>query len=59
MRDVNFYCFGTFLVHNIVVVVNLKLWLEAYYQTYFFIISIWISIFGFKLTPVLYNLFDV
>lgn len=58
-KTANFSCFGTFLIHNVVVIVNLKLWLEAVYQSYMFILTIWVSILGFVLTTVIYNLFNL
>lgn len=56
---VNFFCFGTFMIHNVVVLVNLKLWLEAKYQSFWFIVTIVGSILSFVLTTVIYNLFDL
>lgn len=56
-QTANFYCFGTFMIHNVVVLVNLKLWLEAKYQSYWFIGFILGSIAVFIFTSVLYNLF--
>lgn len=55
----NFACFGTFMIHNLVVLVNLKLWMEAVYQSYLFIGTIWFSIFSFMITTFIYNLFDL
>lgn len=57
-HTVNFYCFGTFLIHNVVVLVNLKLWLVTTYQSYWFIFTIWLSILGFMITTFVYNLFN-
>lgn len=54
---VNFYCFGTFLMHNVVVLVNLKLWLVAKYQSSWFIVSVVGSIVLFVLSTLIYNLF--
>lgn len=54
---VNFYCFGTFLMHNVVVVVNLKLWFVARYQSNMFILSVVGSIAVFVLSTLVYNLF--
>lgn len=56
---VNFFCFGTFMIHNVVVLVNLKLWLEAKYQSFWFIGTVLGSISVFIVTTVLYNLFDL
>lgn len=56
---VNFYCFGTFMIHNVVVLVNLKLWLESRYHSYWFILSIVGSIAAFMLTTLIYNFFDL
>lgn len=57
-RTVNFLCFGVFMVHNVVVLVNLKLLIEAINKTYVFIATIWLSIFGFMGTTFIYNLFN-
>lgn len=57
-HTVNFYCYGTFLIHNVVVLVNLKLWLVTTYHSYWFIFTIWFSILGFVLSTFIYNLFN-
>lgn len=57
-QTVNFLCFGVFMVHNVVVLVNLKLLIEAIYKSYIFIATIWLSIFGFMATTFIYNLFN-
>ncbi|XP_058444324.1 phospholipid-transporting ATPase IF isoform X2 [Malaya genurostris] len=54
---VNFACFGTMMIHNVVVLANLKLLLEAIYRSYIFIATILLSIFGFMGTTFIYNLF--
>ena len=54
----DFFCFGTFMIHNVVVVVNLKLWLESKYQSYWFIATVIGSILAFMLTTVIYNVID-
>jgi len=46
------------MVHNVVVLVNLKLLIEAIYKSYIFIATIWLSIFGFMATTYIYNLFN-
>ncbi|XP_052565195.1 phospholipid-transporting ATPase IF isoform X2 [Culex pipiens pallens] len=56
---VNFACFGTIMIHNVVVLANLKLLLEAIYKSYIFIATILLSIFGFMGTTFIYNLFNV
>lgn len=48
-------CFGTILVHNVVVLVNLKLWLVARYQSFIFILTILGSISAFMISTVIYN----
>lgn len=58
-HTVNFFCFGTFMIHNVVVLVNLKLWLESKYQSYWFIVTVVGSILAFVVTTVIYNLFDL
>ncbi|KXJ73282.1 hypothetical protein RP20_CCG016146 [Aedes albopictus] len=57
-QTVNFACFGTMAIHNVVVVANLKLLLEAMNKSFIFIASIWLSIFGFMGTTFIYNLFN-
>lgn len=57
-RTVNFLCFGVFMVHNVVVLTNLKLLIEAIYKSYIFVATIWMSIFGFMGTTFIYNLFN-
>jgi phospholipid-translocating ATPase len=58
-HTVDFACFGTFMMHNVVVLVNLKLLMEAVYKNWWFIGTIMISIFGFIGTTFIYNLFDM
>ncbi|EAT35270.1 AAEL012549-PA, partial [Aedes aegypti] len=58
-ETVNFACFGTMAIHNVVVVANLKLLLEAMNKSMIFIASIWLSIFGFMGTTFIYNLFNL
>ncbi|XP_055617498.1 phospholipid-transporting ATPase IF isoform X2 [Toxorhynchites rutilus septentrionalis] len=55
----NFACFGTIMIHNVVVLANLKLLLEAIYRSYAFIATIMLSIFGFMGTTFIYNLLNV
>ncbi|XP_055585323.1 phospholipid-transporting ATPase IF isoform X2 [Uranotaenia lowii] len=55
----NFACFGTIMIHNVVVLANLKLLLEAIYRSYIFIATILLSIFGFMGTTFIYNLFNL
>lgn len=56
-RVVNFFCFGMAIMHNVVVLVNLKLVIEAIYKSYTFLASIWLSIFGAMGLTFIYNLF--
>lgn len=58
-ETVGFACFGTMTIHNVVVVANLKLLLEAMHKSFIFIASIWLSIFGFMGTTFIYNLFNL
>ncbi|XP_037918794.1 probable phospholipid-transporting ATPase IF isoform X4 [Hermetia illucens] len=55
-HTVSFTCFGTFIVHNVVILVNMKLWLEAIYQSYIFIATIWLSILAFIISTMIYNI---
>lgn len=48
--------YGTFMIHNVVFVVTIKLWLIARYQTLFFTMTITGSIFAFMASTVLYNI---
>lgn len=57
--NANLSCMGTFLIHNVVIVVNLKIWLEAKYQTWVFILSVILSILSFILSTFIYNLFNL
>ncbi|XP_062539523.1 phospholipid-transporting ATPase IF isoform X2 [Armigeres subalbatus] len=57
-QNVGFACFGTMAIHNVVVVANLKLLLEAIHKSFILIASIWLSIFGFMGTTFIYNLFN-
>lgn len=41
-----------------VVLVNLKLLIEAIYKSYIFVATIWLSVFGFIGTTFIYNLFN-
>lgn len=58
-RTVNFWCLGTFLMHNLVVVVNLKLLIDAVYKNYIFIATVWLSIFAFMGSTFVYNLLNM
>uniref|UniRef100_A0A182IMC6 Phospholipid-transporting ATPase n=1 Tax=Anopheles atroparvus TaxID=41427 RepID=A0A182IMC6_ANOAO len=53
---VSFSCFGTILIHNVVVLVNLKLILESIYRSYIFIATVLLSIFAFMGSTFVYNL---
>lgn len=56
---VNFFCYGTFMIHNVVVVVNLKLWLVANYQSNWFIFTVVGSIVTFMVTTLIYNVLEL
>ncbi|XP_016952023.1 phospholipid-transporting ATPase IF isoform X1 [Drosophila biarmipes] len=58
-QTVAFSCFGTLLMWTVVVVVNLKLWLESMYLSYWYIFTIIISILGFMITTVIYNVINL
>lgn len=51
--------YGTFMIHMVVFVVNLKLWLIARYQTFVFLASIFGSISIFVSSTVAHNFFYV
>lgn len=50
-------CFGTFLIHNVVFIVTLKLCLIARCQTFIFIITILTSVAAFMTSTLVYNWF--
>lgn len=54
-----FSMFGTFMMQAVVVVVNLKLWLESKYQTYWHIAFIWLSILAFVVTTAIYTVLNL
>ncbi|EDW29912.1 GL15838 [Drosophila persimilis] len=54
-----FSCFGTLLIWGVVIVVNLKLWLESMYLSYWYIFTLVISILGFMVTTVIYNVINL
>ncbi|XP_053667670.1 phospholipid-transporting ATPase IF [Anopheles marshallii] len=56
---VSFPCFGTILIHNVVVLVNLKLLIESIYKSYVFIATVLLSIFAFMGSTFVYNLLDI
>lgn len=49
--------FGTFMIHCVVLVVTIKLWLIARYQTFIYTISILISIIAFMVSTTVYSNF--
>lgn len=54
---VDLSAFGTFLIHNVVFIVTLKLWLIARNQTFIFIVTILGSVFAFMVSTMIYNCF--
>lgn len=57
-KTVDFLCFGVFIIHNVVVLTNLKIIIESIFKSYIFLSTIWLSIFGFVITTYIYNLFN-
>lgn len=55
IRTTDLASFGTFMIHNVVFVVTLKLWLIARYQTLIFTMTITGSVLAFMLSTVAYN----
>uniref|UniRef100_A0A182SGQ4 Phospholipid-transporting ATPase n=1 Tax=Anopheles maculatus TaxID=74869 RepID=A0A182SGQ4_9DIPT len=55
----SFACYGTVLIHNVVVLVNLKLLIETIYKSYIFIATVLLSIFAFMGTTFVYNLLNI
>ncbi|XP_053678428.1 phospholipid-transporting ATPase IF [Anopheles nili] len=56
---VSFSCYGTILIHNVVVLVNLKLLIETIYKSYVFIATVLLSIFAFMGSTFVYNLLHI
>lgn len=56
---VDLFSYGTYMIHNVVFVVNLKLWLLARYQSFAFILTVLGSIFTFVSSTIAYNFFYV
>lgn len=56
---VDLFGYGTFMIHMVVFVVNLKLWLIARYQTIVFLATIFGSISVFVISTLMYNFFYV
>ncbi|EDW82269.1 uncharacterized protein Dwil_GK25212 [Drosophila willistoni] len=54
-----FSCFGTLLIWCVVIVVNLKLWLESMYLSYWYIVTLVGSILAFMATTVIYNVINL
>ncbi|XP_075157992.1 phospholipid-transporting ATPase IF-like [Haematobia irritans] len=52
-------CYCALLMHIVIVIVNLKLWIETKYQSYFYIATIFFSIMVYIGTMVLYNWFNL
>ncbi|XP_065366183.1 phospholipid-transporting ATPase IF isoform X1 [Calliphora vicina] len=57
-QTAEFSCFGTLLIQLVVIVGNLKLWLESKYLSYWYIVTIVGSILAFMITTVIYNVID-
>ncbi|EAA06286.6 AGAP000390-PA [Anopheles gambiae str. PEST] len=55
----SFACYGTILIHNVVVLVNLKLLIESIYKSYVFIATVLLSIFAFMGSTFVYNLLNI
>lgn len=58
-QTAEFSCFGTLLIQLVVIVGNLKLWLESKYLSYWYIVTIIGSILAFMITTVIYNVIDL
>ncbi|XP_034472118.1 probable phospholipid-transporting ATPase IF isoform X2 [Drosophila innubila] len=54
-----FSCFGTLLIWAVVIIVNLKLWLESMYLSYWYIATLVLSILAFMATTVIYNVINL
>ncbi|KAH8387960.1 hypothetical protein KR093_010578 [Drosophila rubida] len=58
-QTVAFSCFGTLLMWAVVIVVNLKLWLESLYLSFWYIATLVLSILAFMVTTVIYNVINL
>ncbi|XP_060803599.1 phospholipid-transporting ATPase IF isoform X2 [Amyelois transitella] len=58
-KTTDLWCYGAVLFHLTVVVVNLKLWMQARYQTYVFIASVLGSIFIYVIFEIVYSMFNM
>lgn len=54
-----FSCFGTLLIWAVVIIVNLKLWLESMYLSFWYIATLVLSILAFMATTVIYNVINL
>lgn len=54
-----FSCFGTLLIWAVVIIANLKLWLESMYLSYWYIATLVLSILAFMGTTVIYNVINL
>ncbi|KAL7743084.1 hypothetical protein ACLKA6_015012 [Drosophila palustris] len=54
-----FSCFGTLLIWAVVIIVNLKLWLESMYLSFWYIATLVLSILAFMVTTVIYNVINL
>lgn len=57
IRVNDLFSYGTFMIHNVVLVVTIRLWLIARYQTFIFTIAIVGSVGAFVVSTVIYNYF--
>ncbi|XP_055298222.1 phospholipid-transporting ATPase 11C isoform X2 [Sitodiplosis mosellana] len=48
--------FGAFMIHNVVFVVTIKLWLISRYRTIIFALAVFLSIFAFMSSTIVFNL---
>ncbi|XP_037936228.1 probable phospholipid-transporting ATPase IH isoform X2 [Teleopsis dalmanni] len=58
-QTAEFSCFGALLIELVVIVVNLKIWLESKYLSYWYIVTIVGSILAFMVTTLIYNFINV
>ncbi|XP_061388371.1 phospholipid-transporting ATPase IF-like [Musca vetustissima] len=57
-QTADFACYCALLLHIVIIVVNLKIWLESQYVTYWYIGTIILSILAYFLTTFLYNFWN-
>ncbi|CAG5058813.1 unnamed protein product [Parnassius apollo] len=55
-KTVDLWCFGAVLFHLMIVIVNLKLWLQARYHTVILVLSVVLSVLGYIIFNTVYSI---